>query len=113
MELYDERNFGADLPIKMGFVRLPRMHLKMELVDISPPEVLVIKITVKRMLWMIWLNQTAIFTLRTFGENKTKVVCQIVAEEMATLLRMGFLWKVKRFARALLKGVEDRLRQWV
>ena len=111
MQLIDARNFQGQLTMKMGFISLP-MDVKLELADLSPLEFLVTLLKAKSLLGIIWLNQRATFTLLAVDKGKTEVSCQVAEEGMATLLRMFFLWKVKSFASLVLKGVEDRLRQW-
>ncbi len=111
MQLVDEKKFCAVLPIKIGFVALP-MNVKIEIVDMSPPEVLETILKAKSLAGVIWLNQRATFTLQATDEGKTEVACRIVVEEMATLLRVVCLWKVKRFVADTFKEIEGRLKQW-
>lgn len=111
MQIRSEKNFHAVLRMKMGIITLP-VNVEIELVDICAPESLVTTLKAKGMWGMFWLNQKSTFTLTAIGEDKTDVVCKIVDEGMAVLLRILLLWKVKYFAEDAFKNLEERLRQW-
>ena len=111
MEVLSEKNFRALLRIKMGFISLP-MKVNIEIADISAPESLVTVIKAKGIRGLVWLNLKSTFRLTKIGEGKTEIACELEEEEMAPLLRMFFLPKVKSFAGDAFKSFEERLRQW-
>ncbi len=111
MELVDEKNFVARLKIGIGFIAVP-MRVQIGITDIFEPESLVTILKARGMGGMVWLNQKATFTLTSLSESKTQVTCNLVAQGMARLLRVFFLWKVKSFVQDSLDNIEALLRQW-
>jgi len=109
--IHSQTEFSALLRTKMAFVSLP-MQVEINIVDIVPPESLGTILKAKGMGGIVWINQKSTFTLTPIDEGKTEVDCKIVAEGMASLLRMFFLPKVKSFAGDAFKNLEERLRQW-
>ncbi len=111
MELVDEKNYFALLKIGIGCIALP-VRVQIEITDIFEPESLVTILKARGMGGMVWLNQKATFTLTSLSESKTQVTCNLVAQGMARLLRIFFLWRVKSFAQGSLENIEALLRQW-
>ncbi len=111
MEFADERSFSALLKIRIGFIALP-MQVKMDIVDIIEPETIVTTLKARGMRGMVWLNQKATFKLTAIDKAKTEVAGKLVAEGMATILRIFLLWRVKSFASDSLVSVKGLLKEW-
>ena len=109
MEASDERSFRAIVRAKLGPIHLP-MHMEGEIT--SPTNPLEFMIKLKGQGGIIWLNQKAVFSLTSLHGDQTEVSCKLVAANMATLMRIFLLWRVKSFAADILDGFEKQLRQW-
>jgi len=111
MKPQSEKSVRALLRVKMGLISLP-LDVEVEIVDASPPTLLVTTLRAKGMGGVIWLNQRSTFTLTSISEGKTEVACKIAEEGMAILLRVFFLKGIKDFAGDAFSKLEERLRQW-
>ena len=109
MHASDERSFRAMVRVNIGSIHLP-VHMEGEITSPSNPLEFMIKL--KGLDGIIWLNQKAIFTLKSIDGDTTEVASQLMAEAMSTVTRIFLLWKVKRFAAEILEDFEKYLRRW-
>ncbi|MDP2932230.1 MAG: SRPBCC domain-containing protein [Chloroflexota bacterium] len=106
-----DTEFNAVLKLGMAFIKVP-MQVNIKIVDMTPPQTMITALKAKGMGGLAWINQKSTFVLTQAGENKTEVLCRLEAEEMAPLLRLFFIPRVKSFAGDAYKNLEERLKQW-
>ena len=87
------------------------MHLHVEVVDIKPPQSLVIMLRAQSKWSLIRLNQKITFTLSAIDEDKTEVTCKSTAEKIGALVRLIALSQITKLAEDSLSNIEERLRQ--
>jgi len=110
MEIIDENNFRAELKAKAFGLPLT-WYLRGEMIDISPPQALSVKLAAKSKWNLITVVQKISFTLNSRGEGRSAMVCQAVAEDLTPLIRWVFLGQVKSLAQQIFDSIEDRLKQ--
>jgi uncharacterized protein YndB with AHSA1/START domain len=110
MEIIDENNFRAELKAKAFGIPLT-WHLRGEVIDISPPQALSIKLIARSKWTLIPVVQKITFTLNSMGEGKSGMVCVAVAEDLTPLIRWVFLGQVKSLAQQIFDSIEERLKQ--
>ena len=110
MEIIDENNFRAELKAKAFDIPLT-LYLRGEMFDISPPEALKVKLTVKSKWNLIKVVQRVTFSLNSLGEEKVRIVCQAVAEDLDPFIRWILLGQVKTLAKQIFDSIEERLKQ--
>ncbi|MBI4319331.1 MAG: hypothetical protein HY675_12645 [Chloroflexi bacterium] len=108
MSVVDEHNITAQVPVKMGPIKIP-MDLRVEITDATPLENLAATLHVKSKGGIIRLSTQTSIRLSRVGEDKTEVACTAAAEEMSALKRAVFLWKVKSFSGDVFDGVRNYL----
>jgi carbon monoxide dehydrogenase subunit G len=106
-----EKSVTALLKVRMGFISLP-MNVMVEIVEATPPQLMVTVLEARGMGGIIWLKQRATFTLTSADDEKTEVGCKIALEGMGIMVRIFLMRLVKTFARDSFQGLEDRLRKW-
>ena len=112
MEIIDENNFRAELKAKAFGIPLT-WYLRGEMIDISPPQALSVKLIAKSKWNMITVVQKITFHLHSVGEGKSTMGCVAVAEaeDLPPLIRWVFLGQVKSLAQQIFDSIEDRLKQ--
>ncbi len=112
MEIIDENNFRAELKAR-AFGLPMTWHLRGEMIDISPPSSLSVRLTAKSQGDLITVLQKITFRLDGAGEGQTILTCQAVAEDLPPLLRWVMLGEVKKLAQQIFDTIEDRLKQYI
>jgi len=110
IEIIDENNIRGLLRVRIAFIPLT-MLLHVEVVDIPPPQSLVIMLRAQSKWSIVQLNQKITFTLSAIDEDKTEVACKSTAEKIGALLRLIALRKLTKLAEDSLNSIEERLRQ--
>ena len=105
VDVVNERLFYAELRWKIFLVSL-KLHLKVEFVDILPPDIIACMISVKK--GFIHLEPKVLFTLKPVNQQKTSLTCTATGD------RTGILqWVMKkqqqRFAGNLFSLIGSRL----
>ena len=109
MEILDDNNWQALLRIKLGFVVL-NMNLKGEMVDMSPPDSLGVRLNAKSKWGILHMNQKVAIAFTTIDKDKTEVAGKAVSEDMGIILRLFTMWRAKSFAASIFNNIEDRLK---
>lgn len=109
MDVVNEKVLYAELRWKLAFVAL-RFHIRVEFVDISPPNLFVCLISVRK--GIIQLSLRVIFALRPVNQQKTEVTCTAAEEGKAGMLQR---WATRRqqqnFAENIFDSMKARLEQ--
>jgi hypothetical protein len=111
VEIIDENNFRAELRTKAFGIPLT-WYLRGEMIDISPPKALSVKLNTKSKWDLITLVQIITFSLNSAWEGKAMMVCQAVAEDLSLLIRWLLLGQVKNLAKQIFDSIEEHLKQW-
>jgi hypothetical protein len=110
IEIIDENNIRGLLRVRIAFIPLT-MLLHVEVVDMQPPQSLVIRLRAQSKWSLIKLNQKITFTLSAIDEDTTEVACKSTAEKIGAPVRLIALRKIKNLAEGSLKSIEERLSQ--
>jgi len=110
IEIIDENNFRAELKEKAFGIPLT-WYLRGEMIDISPPKTLHVKLTAKSKWNLLTVVQKITFRLNSVGEGKATMVCQALAEDLAPFIRWVLLGQVKGLAKKIFDSMEERLKQ--
>lgn len=108
MEVLDECNWQAVLRVRMGPLAL-NMDLKAEMVDISPPSTVGVRLAARSKGGILRLNQKVSVTFTEVGEAKTEVACKAIAENVGLFFRLFMLGRAKSFARLVFDNIQERL----
>jgi carbon monoxide dehydrogenase subunit G len=110
--IVDESNFEASLKMKVLLLEL-RMKLKGQIVDMSPPDSLAVKLAIEGPggLFRIILKVTIVTP--SIEEGRTAVACQVTAERMGILLSGLSLGYPRRFSQSTFEAIENRLKDLV
>ncbi len=111
MEIIDENHFRAELKAKAFGVPLT-WYLRGEMIHISPPEALGVRLTAKSKWNLITMVQRITFGIQAKGEGGSAMHCTAVAEDLTSLIRWIFLGQVKSLTRQIFDGIEERLKQF-
>ena len=112
MEIIDENNFRAELKAKAFGLPLT-WHLRGEMIDISPPASLSVKLIAKSKWDLITVVQKITFSLEAVGEGETTLTCRAMAEDLPPLMRWAMLGEVKKLTQQIFDTIEERLKQLV
>ena len=110
MEIIDENNFRAELKAKAFGIPLT-WYLRGEMIDISPPKSLGVKLITKSKWDLITVVQKITFSLSSAGEGKATMVCRAVAEDLPLVVRWVLLGQVKSLANQIFDSIEEGLKQ--
>ncbi len=110
MEIIDENNFRAELKVKAFAIPLT-MHLRGEMLDISPPKTLSVKLTAQSQWNLMDVAQKITFSLNSIGEGKATMVCRAVAENLSPFIRWVLLGQVKSLAKQIFDSIEEGLKR--
>ncbi len=110
MEIIDENNFRAELKTTAAGIPLT-WHLRGEIVDISPPQTLGVKLAARSKWNLITIAQKITFILNSAGESKATMICRAVAEDLPAFIRWALLGEVKRLAGQIFDSIEEGLKQ--
>ena len=108
VEILDERNFRAFLRVRVSLLKLT-MRLKGEIVDMVPPDSLVVNIALEGLRGLFRMNQKVTIDITSIDQGRTAVACQAMAESMGILSRGMFLRQARRFAQSVFETIEKRL----
>ncbi len=108
MEIIDENNFRAELKTKAFGIPL-LWHLRGEMIDISPPNSLGVRLTTKSRWDMITVVQKITFSLNSSGESRSTMVCRAMAEDLAPWIRWFLLGQVKTLTKQIFDSIEEGL----
>lgn len=108
VEILDERNFRAFLRVKVSLLELT-MRLKGEIVDMVPPDSLVVNIALEGLRGLFRMNQKVAIDITSIDQGRTAVACQAMAASMGILSRGMFLGQARRFAQSVFETIEKRL----
>lgn len=109
MEVLDEVTWQALLRVKLGLLTL-NMNLKAEMVDMSPPHALGVRLNARSKGGILRLNQKVTITFTPLDEAKTEVGCKAVAEDMGILFRLFTLGRARSFALVVFDNIQERLK---
>ena len=108
VEILDETRFRAFLRVKVSLLELT-MRLKGEIVDMLPPDSLVVNIAIEGLRGLFRMNQKVTIDISSIDQERTAVACQAMAESMGILSRGMFLRQARRFAQSVFETIEKRL----
>ena len=112
MKVIDENNFSAELKVRTGGVIPVTMHLRGEMVDISPPEYLRVKLTTRSRWGLIAMVQTVSFSMKPAGDDSTNISCRAMVDGLKPVFRLVLAGQVKSQAEGIFKSIEENLGQW-
>ncbi len=105
----NDKCFRAMVRASIGPIKVP-IDMEGEIMSLSNPLIFMMRL---RGLWGIFcLNQRATFMLVAIDKDKTQIETKVIAEDMALLVKIFMLWKVKRFAVDVLDRFENQLREY-
>lgn len=108
MEIIDENNFRAELKAKAFGLPLV-FSLRGEMIDISPPNSLTVKLSSK---WSrITVVQRIAFRVQPGANGGATMVCRAVAEDLSPIVRWTLLGQVKNMAGQIFDAMERGLKQ--
>ncbi len=110
MEILDENNFRAILRVKMMGAEWP-LKLKGEMVEVSPPESLAVKLFLEGVGGLVKAGQKVTIAMAPAEGSKTSVACQATLEEMGLVPRTLFAGQARAFARSTFEAIEKRLKE--
>ena len=102
----DDRNFRAVMLVKMLFVTVP-MQIKGEMVNITPPETMDVLLDVEGFGGTIKLKQTIQFRLTQMDNEKTKLVCSVLLNNIGSMIVFKPIMKI--VANRILNNIEKLL----
>ena len=102
----DDRNFKAVMLVKMLFVTVP-MQIKGEMVNITPPETMDVLLDVEGFGGTIKLKQTIQFRLTQMDNEKTKLVCSVLLNNIGFMIVFKPIMKI--VANRILNNIEKLL----
>lgn len=112
MKIIDENNFRAELKFKVGGLIPVTMYLRGEMVDITPPEYLRVKLTTRSKWNLVNIVQTVSFSMKSTDDGSTTISCRAMADGLNRVSRWTLSGEVKSQAERVFKSIEERLRQW-
>lgn len=112
MEIVDETNWRASLRVKLWLLVL-NMNLKGEMIDMSPPDGLGVRLSARSKGGILRLQQKVTIAFTSVDKNKTEVACKAIGEGMGILFKLFTLGQARSFARAIFNNIEDRLKYLV
>ncbi len=111
MQVKSEKKVQALLKAKAWFISLP-MDVEIEIMNISPPDLLVSTLKGKGMKGIVWLRQRSNFMLKQISEEQTEVSCTVEDDGMAIILKLFMSGQVKAFTAEAFDKIEKLLQQW-
>jgi carbon monoxide dehydrogenase subunit G len=110
VEILDERNFHAFLRVKIAWLGLT-MKLKGEIVDMVPPDSLVVNIALEGLRGLFRMNQKVTIDITSIDQRRTAVACKAMAEGIGILFQRLFLGQARHFGQSTFASIEKRLQE--
>ena len=110
MEIIDENNFRAELKAKAFGLPLV-FSLRGEMIDISPPSALTVKLSTASKWNLVTLVQRIAFQVEPGSDGGATMICRAAAEDLSPLIRWVLLGQVKSMAAEIFDSMERGLKQ--
>lgn len=110
MNVINETTACAVFRWRLGLISLP-LNLKLELVDISPPDSLGSRIRVRKGMFQVAALEVT-FKLRSLDKDRTEVVCTGLEQGEGTILSRLLGRKQRAFTEQMFNTIKSRLEQF-